>query len=119
MKNAFTSKEQYMKFRDAFKKIAHKKGTTGMHMVFLNLARGKDPFFGFTPITNPKKLASTPYQSPWYNVNSHFYELRDTVKAESVYYKAQLEKLKFELENTIPEESWAYIAQKISETKGK
>lgn len=119
MANAFTSKEQYFKFRDAFRKIAHEKKSTGLHMVLLNMARGKDPFFGFSPITNTKKLASTPYQNPWYNVNTHFHKLRDTVNAGSVYYKSEFEKLNYELDYSIPDESWALIRAKIAETKGK
>lgn len=119
MKNAFTSKEQYMKFREAFKKIAREKKVTGIHMVLLNVARFKDPFNGFSPITNPKKIASTAYNDPWRTANMRFYQLRDCANAGSVYYKNEFEKLNFELEHSIPEESWVFIREKIAQTKGK
>lgn len=54
----FLSKEQYLEFKKAWAKLAKEKKITTEHVVLYNLLRGKLSNNGFTPITNPNKIAN-------------------------------------------------------------
>lgn len=52
------TKEEAMSIISTFKECARAKKVSALDMVIYNLARGKEPRRGFTPITNPFKLNS-------------------------------------------------------------
>jgi hypothetical protein len=54
--NLFDSKEQYLKFKKQWAKLAKAKNLTSSMVIFYNVARGLAYFNGFTPITNKVKL---------------------------------------------------------------
>lgn len=65
----FATREEYLKFRAAWKVLAQKKELTSTHMLLFNLLLGRDEKKGFTPITNSNKLNCNCNGDPWYNFN--------------------------------------------------
>lgn len=51
------SKEEFTAFQEAFKTRANLKQTSAADILLYNIVRDKDLHRGFTPVTNPKKLA--------------------------------------------------------------
>jgi hypothetical protein len=51
------SKDQYELFNEKFTAAANAKSLTAGNMILNNILRNKDVRRGFTPITNPSKLA--------------------------------------------------------------
>lgn len=56
--NTEITKEQFIRFRDAFRARAHNKILTSTDMMLYNIVRGLPASRGFTPITNRNKLAN-------------------------------------------------------------
>ncbi len=56
--NLFTSKEQYLAFRSAWKQSCTQRNQTTLQFVLYALMRGKSIDTVFTPTTNPVKLAN-------------------------------------------------------------
>lgn len=52
------SKEEFLFIQKAFKEKAHNKTLTAEDILLYNIIRGKDIDRGFTPVTNPTKLAN-------------------------------------------------------------
>lgn len=61
------SKEQFLKFRNAFKEIAHNKQITSKDIILYNTIRGLSLSRGFTEITNKVKLANGQYSNQAFN----------------------------------------------------
>lgn len=51
------TKEQFIAFRDTFKRSAHNKAISAADLLLYNIVRGVEMDRGFTPITNTQKLA--------------------------------------------------------------
>lgn len=62
------SKEQFIKFRDAFKELAHNKQITSKDIILYNTIRGVSLSRGFTDVTNKVKLANGQYPKQAFNI---------------------------------------------------
>lgn len=58
MSNFIISKQQYLKIKNSFKQHALQKRITTADLIFYNYLRCKQLNHGFTPISNPRKLAA-------------------------------------------------------------
>ena len=54
----FVTKEDFFKYRAAFKELAHHKALSGHDMAMHNILRNRKPDLGFTPITKKSKIAN-------------------------------------------------------------
>ena len=54
----WASKEAYLEFKKQWAKLAKEKKITSTMIIFYNIVRGKQFSNGFTPITNPIKIAN-------------------------------------------------------------
>lgn len=78
----FETKEQYLAFRAAWRaavnheraKANHDSWIHATHHILLNIVRGKEPNYGFTPITNQVKLDNGSY--PWVAYNQALQSLK-------------------------------------------
>lgn len=69
------SKDQFLTFQTAFKRLAQAKEVTASDMMLYNIVRGKPINNGFTPITNTTKLFNGMYPNMGCSQAKH--ELRD------------------------------------------
>lgn len=56
--NSSLSREQFIAFRDAFRALANSRQLTATDELVYNLIRGLPADRGFSPVTNPTKLAN-------------------------------------------------------------
>lgn len=96
MKNSiFETKEQYLAFRNAFALAVNDKRAKSTrdklygskipgwikpeYFILLNIIRGKNPDYGFTPLTNENKIKSGYPQHPMRAYKNAMYRLADRI----------------------------------------
>lgn len=115
----FASKEHYYQYRAAFKALAHAKALTAQHMMLNNAFLNRDLEIGFSPITNPKKIANG-NQSRSVEVRS---SLRYRLKTYYTYVKTNpkwaenhkewLKSMSASFGGTITDEMWEHAYQAL------
>lgn len=126
------SKEQFIAFRAAFKKLANNKELLFDDIMIYHILCGKDPCYGFTPVTRPSKIRGYCFNgNPWYPQTLRINELKrriqrilDTKKKSPnsgweklVQERAASERVYFRSRGySLPEEIWEYLYEKLEES---
>lgn len=86
----FSSREQFAAFRTAFRNLANARSITPRDMMIYNIARSLPKERGFTPITNPIKLANG--ANPTHSLEQAISDLKWTIKRDPAYFHNRYEK---------------------------
>jgi hypothetical protein len=112
---AFETKEQYVEFREAFRKLAREKKVNSKIMLIFHTIRGKGPYFGFTPITNPIKLASNCDGKPWFNHEIRINAIKTMITSPSSWSIREQSEINTLLGGKITENAWKFLAKHIND----
>lgn len=58
MTHFFEHKQQYVAFRETFRKLSREKQASSSDHILFNFIRGRDLKFGFSPLKNPQKIGN-------------------------------------------------------------
>lgn len=112
---AFETREQYLAFREAFRKLSREKKATSQTMMIFHTICGKGPYYGFSPIINPVKLASSCNGSSWHYHKNRIVNLHHLISGSmrwSIPFKAETNTL---FGGTITDHAWDFLKEKISD----